>query len=99
MQEVLCKVFIPVMRSMWPGIDNNTGNSPSLVSNMRKRAVQASHYMLQMMQTPMYPKVTETQDGNLNSAEATNDLLQSNLEHGEEGLAIRTAVEVSFSIA
>ncbi|XP_030520718.1 condensin complex subunit 3 [Rhodamnia argentea] len=94
-KEVLCKVFIPVMRSMWPGIDNNTGNSPSLVSNMRKRAVQASRYMLQMMQAPMYPKVTETQDGNLSSAEATNDLAQSNLEHGEEGLAIRTAAEVA----
>ncbi|XP_056162906.1 uncharacterized protein LOC115681414 isoform X2 [Syzygium oleosum] len=94
-KAILCKAFIPVMRSMWPGIDKNTGNSPSVVSNMRKLAVQASRYMLQMMQTPMYPKESETQDGNLNSAEARNDLARSNLEHGEEGLAIRIAAEVA----
>lgn len=94
-KEVLCKAFIPVMRSMWPGIDNNTGNSPSVVSSMRKRAIQASRFMLQMMQTPMYPKETEAQDGNPNSAEATNGFAQSNLENGEEGLAIRIAAEVA----
>ncbi|KAM6574249.1 hypothetical protein CsatA_022576 [Cannabis sativa] len=45
---------------------------------MRKRAVQASRFMLQMMQAPLY-----------------EDSVEPPLECGEEGLAIRIAIEVS----
>ncbi|KAE8654775.1 glutamate-ammonia ligase family protein [Hibiscus syriacus] len=58
------KAFIPVMRSMWPGIDDNSGGSTSIIYSMRKRAIQASRFMLQMMQTPLYAKGTEAEDDN-----------------------------------
>ncbi|KAF4360975.1 hypothetical protein F8388_016784, partial [Cannabis sativa] len=77
-KKYLSKAFVPVMRSMWPGIDGNTAASPIAVSKMRKRAVQASRFMLQMMQAPLY-----------------EDSVEPPLECGEEGLAIRIAIEVA----
>ncbi|KAG6777373.1 hypothetical protein POTOM_017194 [Populus tomentosa] len=81
----LSKAFILVMRSMWPGIYGNAGGSAVVVSNMRKRAVQASRFMLQMMQAPLYAKPTETVDGSL----------QPSFECSDEGLGIRIAAEVA----
>lgn len=69
-----------------------------MVSNMRKLAVQASRFMLQMMQTPLYAKENDKQNENQN-----NELPQVvdgfsepsfDFECGEEGLAIRIAAEV-----
>ncbi|KAK9272196.1 hypothetical protein L1049_002567 [Liquidambar formosana] len=96
-KKCLSKAFIPVMRSMWPGINGNPGGSPAIVSNMRKRAVQASRIMLQMMQAPLYGKETETEDenGSREFPETMCGSVQSLLECGEEGLAIRIATEVA----
>lgn len=98
MQKCLSKAFIPVMRSMWPGINGNAGLPTLMVSNMRKRAVQASRFMLQMMQAALYERETANEDGNGNRElpEVLNSSLEPPLECGEEGLAIRIAVEVKF---
>ncbi|CAA7055710.1 unnamed protein product [Microthlaspi erraticum] len=85
------KAFVPLIRSLWPGIDGITKMSSYVVSNQRKRAVQASRFILQMMQTPLYKK--ETRGG----PESAEDSIQTPLDRTEEGLAIRIAIEmVSF---
>ncbi|XP_057492264.1 uncharacterized protein LOC130777854 isoform X2 [Actinidia eriantha] len=98
-KRCLSKAFILVMRSLWPGINGNTGGSPLLISNMRKRAVQASRFMLQMMQAPLYAKETETTDenGSKDFPEAVDGSVHPlhDFENGEEGLAIRIAAEVA----
>lgn len=96
-KKYLSKAFIPIMRSMWPGINGNSGGSAVLLSDMRKCAVQASRFMLQMMQAPLYEKETAKEDENGNSElpEVIDGSLEPPLECGEEGLAIRIAVEVA----
>lgn len=98
MQNCISKSFIPVMRSMWPGINGNATGSPIVVSNMRKRAVQASRFMLQMLQAPLYAKETEQMDETCsnNSPETNDDSVHASndFENQEEGLAIRIAAEV-----
>ncbi|ESQ47322.1 hypothetical protein EUTSA_v10027679mg [Eutrema salsugineum] len=80
------KAFVPLIRSLWPGIGGISKNSSYVVSNQRKRAVQASRFLLQMMQTPLYK-----------SPDSPEDSVQPPLDRTEEGLAIRIAVEmVSF---
>lgn len=83
---------------MWPGIDGNPAGSPVMVSNMRKRAVQASRFMLQMLQTPLYTKETEQIDETCSSSpsDGVDDIENGSdeFEDGDEGLAIRIAVEV-----
>lgn len=99
MQKCLSKAFIPVMRSMWPGINGNAGGPALMVSNMRKRAVQASRFMLQMMQAALYEREAANEDvnGNRELPEVLNGSLEPPLECAEEGLAICIAVEVSFA--
>ncbi|KAL2504459.1 ARM repeat superfamily protein [Abeliophyllum distichum] len=94
-KKCISKAFMPAMRSLWPGINGNATGSTIMVSNMRKRAVQASRFMLQMMQVPLYAKETARSDENdveslVNQADPSLDF-----ESGEEGLAIRIAVEVA----
>jgi condensin complex subunit 3 len=72
------------MRRMWPGIYGNVGGSSIVVSKLRKKAALAARFMLQMMQTPLFSKDNE---------EHSADCFDS----GEEGLAIRIAVEVSIN--
>ncbi|GLU10649.1 hypothetical protein SLE2022_274350 [Rubroshorea leprosula] len=95
-KKYLSKAFIPAMRLMWPGINGNAGGSSVVVSNMRKRAVQASKFMLQMMQAPLYGKETTKEEENDNggSPENLDRTPQPSVECGEEGLAIRIATEV-----
>lgn len=82
----MSKAFVPLIRSMWPGIDDgNSKNSSYVVSNQRKRAVQASRFMVQMMQTPLYK-----------SPDSLEESIQAPLDRTEEGLAIRIAIEVSY---
>lgn len=83
---------------MWPGINGNAGGSAFEVSKMRKRAVQASRFMLQMMQAPLYEKETEREDenGGRELPEIVDGTVEPLLECGEEGLAIRIAAEVIF---
>ncbi|KAB5560881.1 hypothetical protein DKX38_005838 [Salix brachista] len=93
----LSKAFILVMRSMWPGIYGNAGGSAVVVSNMRKRAVQASRFMLQMMQAPLYPKPTENgvEICSTQPTEIVDGSLQPSFECSDEGLGIRIAAEVA----
>lgn len=91
-KKCISKSFITVMRSMWPGINGNAGGSAYVVSNMRKRAVQVSRFMLQIMQAPLYKN--ETEDGN-DTGEVPEVIEEPPLECGEEGLAIRIATEVA----
>lgn len=88
MQKHLSKAFILVMRSMWPGIYGNAGGSAVVVSNMRKRAVQASRFMLQMMQAPLYAKPTENGGENCSTqpTETVDGSLQPSFECSDEGL-------------
>ncbi|PHT64985.1 hypothetical protein T459_29410 [Capsicum annuum] len=51
-KKCLSKAFMPVMRSLWPGINGNATGSTYVASNMRKSAIQASRFMVQMMQAP-----------------------------------------------
>ncbi|KZV49788.1 condensin complex subunit 3 [Dorcoceras hygrometricum] len=94
-KKCLSKAFVPVMRSLWPGINGNAAGSTVMVSNMRKRAIQASRFMLQMMQVPLYAKETATQCDNNNGNQDGETSPALELESGEEGLAIRIAVEVA----
>jgi len=97
MQKHLSKAFILVMRSMWPGIYGNAGGSAVVVSNMRKRAVQASRFMLQMMQAPLYAKPTENGGENCSTqpTETVDGSLHPSFECSDEGLGIRIAAEVT----
>ncbi|KAJ0100137.1 hypothetical protein Patl1_21200 [Pistacia atlantica] len=94
-KKCLSEAFVPVMHSMWPGIYGNAGGSSIVVSNKRKRAVQASKFMLQMMQAPLYAKEKEVEgeNGSRETSE-TLDSKEPSLQCGEEGLAIRIASEV-----
>ncbi|KAG7548302.1 Armadillo-type fold [Arabidopsis suecica] len=87
------KAFVPLIRSMWPGIDGNTKSSTYVVSNQRKRAVQASRFILQMMQTPLYKKETRGEpESQFNKS--PEDYIQPPRNCTEEGLAIRIAIEM-----
>ncbi|KAG7032735.1 Condensin complex subunit 3, partial [Cucurbita argyrosperma subsp. argyrosperma] len=93
----ISEAFVPVMRSMWPGINGNIGGSAVEVGNMRKLVVQASRFMLHMMQAPLYVNDTERkdEDGCLENQEVSDSIRKPPLECSEEALAIRIAVEVA----
>uniref|UniRef100_A0A7N0TSV2 Nuclear condensin complex subunit 3 C-terminal domain-containing protein n=1 Tax=Kalanchoe fedtschenkoi TaxID=63787 RepID=A0A7N0TSV2_KALFE len=92
----ISKAFIGVMRAMWPGIKGNASGSPLYISNMRKRAVQASHFILEMMQAPLYHGETKIADenGNIGSPKHKEESVCS-FACEEEGLAIRIATEAA----
>ncbi|KAK0596897.1 hypothetical protein LWI29_019973 [Acer saccharum] len=92
-KKCMSVAFVLAMRSMWPGINGNAGGSAFVVSNKRKRAVQASKYMLQMMQAPLYAKDTQKQNEN-GGSELPETSEHPSLECGEDGLLIRIAAEV-----
>ncbi|KAK4411778.1 Condensin complex subunit [Sesamum angolense] len=94
-KKCLSKAFMRVMRSLWPGINGNVAGSTLMVSNMRKRAVQASRFMLQMMQVPLFTKETAKLDDNKSENHDVGTDPSPDFESGEEGLAIRIAVEVA----
>lgn len=89
---------MPVMRSLWPGLNGNAAGSNVTVSNMRKNAVQASRFMLQMIQAPLLAKDTTGTD---NKNENPDTVIDPSLdfESGEEGLAVQIAVEVCSNLA
>lgn len=84
------------MRSMWPGIFGNSAGSPFMVSQMRKRAIRASRFMLQMVQIPLITKETQQDCENTSTEhpEVVDSCAEFPFECGEEGLALRIAVEV-----
>ncbi|XP_078444791.1 ARM repeat superfamily protein [Wolffia australiana] len=79
----ISRAFVPVMRSTWPGVNGGAGVGGA---QARKRAVNVSRFMLQLMQTPLRAKAEEKE---YSPGESTFDV-----ENGEEGLAIRIATEV-----
>lgn len=95
-QRWISETFVPFMRSMWPGMNGNVGGSAVEVTNMRKQVVQASRFMLQMMQAPLYANDTERkyEDGCMGDQEVFDSIREPPLECSEEGLAIRIAIEV-----
>ncbi|CAA0814563.1 ARM repeat superfamily protein [Striga hermonthica] len=94
-KKCISKAFVPVIRSLWPGIHGNASGSNHMVSNMRKRAAQASRFMLQMMQVPLIVRESTKAD-NIEGEDLVVDADPStDFESGEEGLAIRIAVEVA----
>ncbi|KAD7478499.1 hypothetical protein E3N88_01635 [Mikania micrantha] len=98
--KCICKAFIPVMRSMWPGINGTAGGSNVVVSNMRKRAIQASRFMLQMLQAPLYPKETDQVDNNLpdqNGSDCVEEGLAIYIEFPEEEKCCREILYFSYS--
>ncbi|KAL0921586.1 hypothetical protein M5K25_008672 [Dendrobium thyrsiflorum] len=90
------KVFIPVMRSMWPGVYGNPGGSSTMVFRKRKLAVQASRFMLQMMQMPLFSKELEDEHSSDKSPKSHSLSAEPKLEIDcrEGGLGIRIAAEV-----
>ncbi|EOA15333.1 hypothetical protein CARUB_v10004038mg [Capsella rubella] len=87
------KAFVPLIRSMWPGIDGNCKSSSYVVSNQRKRAVQASRFIIQMMQTPLYKKEARGEPES-QFDKSPEDSVQPLLNFTEDGLAIRIAIEM-----
>ncbi|KAK6127457.1 hypothetical protein DH2020_038806 [Rehmannia glutinosa] len=94
-KKCISKAFVPVIRSLWPGVNGNVVGSTVMVSNMRKRAVQASRFMLQMMQVPLFVKETTKPDDNRSENPDVDTDPSPDFESGEEGLAIRIALEVA----
>ncbi|MED6121997.1 hypothetical protein PIB30_035535 [Stylosanthes scabra] len=96
-KSCISKAFIPVIRSMWPGIFGNSGGSSFMVSQMRKRAVHASRFMLQMMQAPLYVKETqpESENGSTEMPQVIDSCAELPFDCGEEGLALRIAIQVA----
>ncbi|XLR22214.1 hypothetical protein S83_050114 [Arachis hypogaea] len=64
-----------------------------MVSQMCKRAIQASHFMLQMIQTPLYVKETqpESENGSTEMPQVIDSCVEVLCDCGEEGLALRIA--------
>lgn len=85
---------MPVMRWLWPGINGNAAGSNMIVSNMRKVAVQASRFMLQMIQVPLLAKETTRKEDNKTENPGLETDPSLDFESGEEGLAVQIAVEV-----
>ncbi|KAL1566764.1 condensin complex subunit 3 [Salvia divinorum] len=91
----LSKAFMPVMRSLWPGINGNAVGSTMMISNMRKIAVQASRFMLQMIQAPLIAKESTSTEENKSENPSVETCPSLDFESEEEGLAVRIAVEVA----
>ncbi|PAN25810.2 hypothetical protein PAHAL_4G277800 [Panicum hallii] len=91
----ISSAFVPVMRAMWPGLYGNAGGSSHVISKRRKLAVQASRFMVQMVQTQLFS--TESTDQASKSPESASGSADAsnNFDISEEGLAIRIAVEVA----
>ncbi|OEL13363.1 Condensin complex subunit 3 [Dichanthelium oligosanthes] len=94
-QSSISNAFVPVMKTMWPGLYGNAGGSSHVISKRRKLAVQASRFMVQMVQTQLLSTdSTDQASKGPGSASGSADV-SNNFDIGEEGLAIRVAVEVT----
>ncbi|XP_062233154.1 uncharacterized protein LOC133930508 isoform X2 [Phragmites australis] len=94
-KSCISNAFVPVMKTMWPGLYGNAGGSSHVISKRRKQAVQAARFMVQMLQTQLFS--TESTDQASKSPESASSSADAsyNFEISEEGLAIRIAVEVA----
>lgn len=97
LQRCISRGFIPIMRSTWPSIHGNHGGSTVVLSKMRKLAIQAAHFMVQMMQTPSQSQESQsTMNSHVNQCSATLSSPDNDIDSADEGLALRIAVEVAL---
>jgi condensin complex subunit 3 len=104
-KKCISKAFIPVMRSVWPGVYGNAGGSSTImVSALRKNASQISRFMLQLLQTPLYNAEDESSGVETGqhspNEEGGQEIFVSKqtrpeVDAGLEELAIRIGVEVA----
>jgi condensin complex subunit 3 len=83
------------MKAMWPGLYGNAGGSPVAISKRRKLAVQASRFMVQMVQTQLFSTESMDQASKSPESPSVSANVSNNFDISEEGLAIRIALEVS----
>lgn len=95
LQSCVSNSFVPVMRSMWPGVFGNPGGSPHAISKKRKNAAQAARFMVQMVQTQLFSTESTDQASKSPQSASNSADVSNNFDVSEEGLAIRIAVEVS----
>ncbi|PUZ61624.1 hypothetical protein GQ55_4G291100 [Panicum hallii var. hallii] len=91
----ISSAFVPVMRAMWPGLYGNAGGSSHVISKRRKLAVQASRFMVQMVQTQLFSTESTDQASKSHESASGSADASNNFDISEEGLAIRIAVEVA----
>ena len=85
------------MKAMWPGLYGNAGGSPHVISKRRKLAVQASRFMVQMVQTQLFSTESMDQASKNPESASVSANVSNNFDISEEGLAIRIALEVSMN--
>ncbi|WVZ81718.1 hypothetical protein U9M48_029062 [Paspalum notatum var. saurae] len=95
LSSCISNAFLPVMKAMWPGIYGNAGGSAHAISKKRKLAVQASRFMVQMVQTQLFSTESTDQASKSPESSSTSAAVSNNFDISEEGLAIRIAVEVA----
>ncbi|CAL5052248.1 unnamed protein product [Urochloa decumbens] len=91
----ISSAFVPVMKAMWPGLYGNAGGSSHVISKRRKLAVQASRFMVQMVQTELLSTESMDQASKSPGSASGSADVSNDFDIGEEGLAIRIAVEVA----
>lgn len=85
------------MKVMWPGLYGNAGGSTHVISKRRKLAVQASRFMVQMVQTQLFSAESMDQASKSPESPTVVSDVSNNFDTSEEGLAIRIALEVSLN--
>ncbi|GLJ51847.1 hypothetical protein SUGI_1101390 [Cryptomeria japonica] len=102
-KKCISKAFIPVMRSVWPGVYGNPSGSNIVVSSQRKHATQISRFMLQLLQIPLYNSQADSAgiESGQNSVQDDGQEIpkskqpEADVDEGLEELAIRIGVEVA----
>ncbi|KAJ1258902.1 hypothetical protein BS78_10G111600 [Paspalum vaginatum] len=94
-KSCISNAFLPVMKAMWPGLYGNAGGNPHAISKKRKLAVQASRFMVQMVQTQLFSTESTDQASKSPESSSASADVSNNFDISEEGLAIRIAVEVA----
>ncbi|XP_021306121.1 condensin complex subunit 3 isoform X2 [Sorghum bicolor] len=94
-KSCISNAFVPVMKAMWPGLYGNAGGSPVAISKRRKLAVQASRFMVQMVQTQLFSTESMDQASKSPESPSVSANVSNNFDISEEGLAIRIALEVA----
>ncbi|CAM6100840.1 unnamed protein product [Calypogeia fissa] len=102
-KRCISALFIPVLRKMWPGIEEKR-EKPGTVLVARKHATQVAHFMLHLLHFPLISK--GKQGGNQNTPDLADDGAVSHeqdssapereeaLDEGLETLGVRICVEV-----
>ncbi|KAH9318229.1 hypothetical protein KI387_019998, partial [Taxus chinensis] len=103
-KKCISKAFVPVMRSVWPGVYGNPSGSSNVISSLRKHATQISRFMLQLLQTPLYNAQADSAgpESGQNSLQEDDGQevpkskqSETEVDEGLEELAIHIGVEVA----